>query len=213
MVELLQSVMWCRGSGEIWSSIVLLLTTFPVLSCGGKHHHSKCTYNLIIHEVDSAVKCPKIQYGGNGGRRDYWANTNNVAVQMDESLTPPPIIQPPSPPRATSRFMHHAYRLGLEDLVKRVGTLETKLYAEMAENRELKNTMLLQEQWLKKVERYMHNTVVHNLTRLGNDVRAVSSEMDRHSTHYRSLDSKLSEVMLDVAEVNNYLAEGRHRGV
>ena len=190
-----------------WTSVVLwmlLLITDTSSSKKPIKNNGKCSYNIIIHEVDSAVKCPNKRY--------YHEQEESVKSKLPWLLSDEP--QPSKNAITTSRFTHDAYRLGLEDLIKRVGSLETKLYAEMAENRELKNTLLLQEQSMRKMDRYVQQNLARNVTQLGHDIRHVTTTMVRHAQHYRSLDAKLSEVMLDVAEVNHYLAtaEERERG-
>ena len=186
-----------------WASILVLLITQPDISLSKKSsNRGKCSYNIVIHEVDSAVKCPKVTDDG-------YDEQKKVKSKLPWLLADEPDTK--SNEVVVSRFSHHAYRLGLEDLVKRVGSLETKLYAEMAENRELKNTLLLQEQSIRKMDRYVHQSLARNLTQIGHDIRHVTSTMTRHAQHYRSLDTKLSEVMLDVAEVNHYLANAEER--
>lgn len=126
------------------------------------------------------------------------SETTTTPTKCEYSLV---IQEPGDCPQLTTSRRRMAYLRGVEELVERVGQLETKLYAEVAHNRQLQTSVLLHEHWLQKTDRTVQAILQRNLTVVAGEVEQLVASLERQADRYRSVDTKLSEVMLDVAEL------------
>ena len=90
------------------------------------------------------------------------------------------------------------------DVVKRLDSLEMKIYAELNENRNIKKNLDNQEKVLKTAQASMETQQV-NITNVLKSVTDLTLAMRKQRNYYKDLDAKLAGVIMDVAEVGDHM--------
>lgn len=111
-----------------------------------------------------------------------------------------------SPKFSKGGIFQTTFLASMEDLHSKVASLESTVLEEMVSNRELRTTIMLQEQLIKRLN-YSMTSRGDAYKRLEFEFGELRDSSSRQREYQRSIDNKLAGVMLDVAEVNNMLSE------
>ncbi len=143
-----------------------------------------CMYSFIVNELDSS-KCP-------------------LLLQQMQNM------QNEQPKDKYRQEMNDEDYKNLEELSSRMETLETKLYQEIAENRNIEKDILQQDTLVKRTEQVMKYHQ-HNITMLMSAVRRLEITLGKQKVYWKNVDNKLAGVMLDVIEINNRLDKKKNQ--
>lgn len=178
-----------RAGFTIWCciSVVILLSDFGYSTRAlkqtvvsereeeGGQPPPKCMYSFVVNELDSA-KCPLLLQHMYGYQREQQSSF-----------------------RGGGRSNAH-----YDALLKRVETIEKKMFQEASENREIETSLEQQQQLLKSTQISVIRQQA-NITDLLKTVNDVTHGVKKTRTYYKDLDAKLAGVIMDLAEVGERL--------
>ncbi|KAL8574588.1 hypothetical protein ACOMHN_061588 [Nucella lapillus] len=206
-----------------WSWWVVVVVVFTLLQGQqgetrreARVHGSQCSYTLVVNEFD-ASKCPVMQADaqpGNEPPQHYpWQDSQDPSASSGRRL--------PYAPSSQSRA--HFYRSArpasqrkppAQDSDKEMGVLRSqvkeldgRLLEEMVRTRELNSTLSRQATALRKAEEQL-GSYGSNFTAIYRAMVFVQRQLQKQRKINKSLNKKLSNVLLDVVEVNNVLTRG-----
>lgn len=137
---------------------------------------TKCAYTIVVNEVD-ASQCPVMTQPV---QSDHTANGKTQKKSTVSSSE-------------------------VQGLTSKIHNVETTLLGEIVKNRELNTTLTQHSIMLEKAEdRFLKYQ--NNFTSLFRAIMFMEQKIRKQKEISRNLDNKLSNIMLDVVEVNNVLS-------
>lgn len=166
--------------------IILLATIHPTcLAREATVQGKQCSYTVVVHEVSDSAKCPALFRPRHRRHKTY---------------------SRPRLPKVSDKLVadEASSQVNIRDLVNKMHNVEVKLFDEIVKNRELNTTLTRHEIYLRKAEELMLE-YKKNFTNLFRTLMFMEQKLQRQREINRDLDHKLSNVMIDVAEVNYVL--------
>lgn len=139
---------------------------------------ANCAYTIVVNELDSS-HCPSM----------------TQPVQSDRIVDD----DADYPKRVGSNVNE------VHGLTSKIHNVEATLLGEIVKNRELNSTLVEHTVLLKKAED-LFNMYQNNFTSLFRTIMFIEQKIRKQKEISRNLDNKLSNIMLDVVEVNNVLS-------
>lgn len=176
-----------QGVSGVHSGVVMLMTVLILKSNGMATRQQRastktpnCEYVFVVNEFDTS-KCPAL---------------GNQAYQAD------------SYPASHNGQMPRAAQGGknIDNLSSKMRDMETRLFDEMVKNRELNSTLSRHEHMLKHAIELLH-AYKSNFSSIFRTMMYMETKLKHQRSMSRSLNHKLSNVILDVVEVNNVLTK------
>ncbi|KAL3859865.1 hypothetical protein ACJMK2_010054 [Sinanodonta woodiana] len=173
--------------GNVLKEIVTIVCIFPILESAKRHISStKCKYTFVVNELDSS-SCPNAL---SPLQADKDTNSNL------ESLSSQRIIPFPTGTNGQST----------QELVTWLNSMEKQLVQEVRKSHIINTTLAKHDSELERAEIIL-DEYRSNFTSVFKMLRYLEQKITRQHEVSRNLDNKLSNIMLDVAEVNNVLSK------
>ena len=164
-----------------------------------KSRHHRCRYTFVINEMDTS-DCPTVSSSHEQRSRSVNENSHHdrqSSVDMQQSQPSDSVVW---------SLSQQAYLNSLQGLQHDLKQLEDSIQRQKDFTHKLEYRILLQDQRLTKQEHGSQLTWA-NFTGLTDQMRRLTETLEWQKDQQRSLDRKVSGLMLDMAELTAQMAE------
>ncbi|XP_067651297.1 techylectin-5B-like [Haliotis asinina] len=177
------------GVSGVHAGVVVLVTVLMLKAHGMAARQQRastktpnCEYVFVVNEFDTS-KCPAL--GSQAYQADSYPASHNGQMP---------------------RVAHGARGKNIDNLSSKMRDMESRLFDEMVKNRELNSTLSRHEHMLKHAIEMLH-AYKSNFSSIFRTMMYMETKLKHQRSMSRSLNHKLSNVILDVVEVNNVLTK------